>query len=80
MQEYRAAAALDARGSVVIDLDNEIVEVIVAGESIAVATWLQPYRLVVVAACGVFTPGVFRLDGVNGQEGARPWVAVGAPP
>ena len=34
MQEYRAAAAGDARRVVVIDLDNEIIEMIVAREPI----------------------------------------------
>ena len=35
MQEYRAAATGDARGAVVIDLDDEIVEMVVAREPVA---------------------------------------------
>src|ERR1700736_483077 len=80
MQEYRAAAAGDARGTVVIDLDNKIIEVIVALEPIAAAIAIQPHRLVVMAAPGVFAPGVFRSDSANRQKCMRPRVAVGAPP
>src|ERR1700733_841992 len=80
MQEYRAAAAGDARRAVVIDFDNEIIEGVVAPESVAAATGIQPDRLVVMATQRVFTPGVFRQDGANRQKCTRPWVAVGAPP
>jgi len=66
MQEYRAAAAGDARGAVMIDLDNEIIEVVVARESIGAATGLEPYRLVVMAALRIFAPGV---HGPNGADG-----------
>jgi len=64
----------------VIDLDNEIVEVVVAREPIAVAVSSEPHWLVVVAAAGILTPGVFRADGTNRQK--CPWsrMAVGAPP
>src|SRR6266404_186266 len=80
MQEYRAAAALDARGIVVVDLDNEIVNMIVPPQSIAVTAALKPNRLVVMPAFRVFAPGIFRSDGTNRQECARPWVTIGAPP
>src|ERR1700736_6241052 len=80
MQEYRAAAADDARRAVVIDLDNKIVEVVVAREPIAAAISVEPHRLVVMAAPWVFAPGVLRADGANRQECPRPRVSVGAPP
>src|ERR1700704_5741670 len=80
MQEYRAAAADNARRAVVIDLDNEIIEVIVALEPIAVAIAIQPHWLVVMTAPRVFAPGVLGPDGANRQKSARPRVAVGAPP
>jgi len=80
MQEYRAAAAGDARGAVVIDLDNEIIEVVVACQSIAAATGLEPYRLIVMAALRIFAPGVRGPNGADGQECAWPRVAVGTPP
>jgi len=80
MQEYRAAAAGNARRGVVIDLDDEIVEMIVALEPVAAAIAVEPHGLIVVPALRVFAPGVFRPDGANRQERTRPRVAVGAPP
>ena len=80
MQEHRAAAAGDARMRVVIDLDNEIVEVIVALEPVAAPGPIQSHRLVVVPARRVFAPGIFWPDGSNGQEGARPGMAIVPPP
>lgn len=80
MQEYRAAAAGNARRGVVIDLDDEIIEVVVALESVAAVIAIQPYRPVVTAAMGVLAPAVLWLDGANRQEGSRPLVPVGAPP
>src|SRR3982074_3276505 len=80
MQEYRAAATGDARRTVVIDLDNKIIEGIVALEPIAPPIASQPHRLVVMAAPGVFAPGVFGSDSANWQKCTRPRVTVGAPP
>ena len=80
MQKYRAAAAGDAGRGVVIDLDNEIVEVVVAPEPVAAVIAIQLHRPVVVAAVGVLAPGVLGPDGANRQEGLRPRVPVGAPP
>src|SRR5216684_182707 len=65
MQEYRAAAACDARRAVVIDLDDKIIEVVVAPEAVAVLGPIQPDGLVVMAACGVFTPGVVSCNRAN---------------
>src|SRR4030081_1333487 len=80
MQKYRAAAAGNARRTVVIDLDNKIIEVIVALEPIAAAIAIQPHWLVVMAAPWVFAPGVFGSDSANRQKCTRPRVTVGAPP
>src|ERR1700676_1779827 len=80
MQEYRAAAAGNARRGVVIDLDDEIVEMVVAPEPIATVIAIQPYRPVVMAAVGGLAPAVRRPDGGNRQEGMRPRVPVGPPP
>src|SRR3979409_2194297 len=80
MKEDRAAAAGNARAAVVIDLDNEIIEMVVAPEPVAAACPIPPHRPVVVPACGVFAPGVFRPNGANRQECTRPRVAVSAPP
>src|SRR3981081_4280386 len=80
MQEYRAAATGDARRTVVIDLDNKIIEVIVALEPIAAAIAIQPHRLVVMAGPWFFAPGVFGSDSANRQKCTRSRVTVGAPP
>ena len=63
-----------------IDLDNEIVEVVVAREPIAAAISVEPHRLVVMTAPGIFAPGVLPADGANRQKRPRPRMAVGTPP
>src|SRR5258708_2333949 len=80
MQEHRAAAALDARMRVVIDLDMEVVGGIVAFGRVAALGRTEPHRLVVMAAAGVFAPGILGPDGADRQESARPGVAIGPPP
>ena len=65
---------------VVVDLDNEIIEMIVAHQPVAAVLAIQPHRLIVMAARGIFAPGVFGPDGANRQKGAGPRMAVGAPP
>jgi hypothetical protein len=65
VQEYGAAAAGDAGEAVVVDLDNKIIEVVVAPEPVAAVIAAPPYRLVVMAARGVFAPGIVRSDGAN---------------
>jgi len=42
MQEYRAAEAGYARRSIVINLDDEIVEMVIAGEPVAFITATEP--------------------------------------
>ena len=80
MQEYRAATAGDTRRAVVIDLDDEIVEMIIALEPVTAMVAIPPHRLIVMAAPRIFAPGVFGPDGANRQERTRPRMAVGAPP
>ena len=72
MQEHRAAAAGDARRGVVIDLDDEIVEMIIARQPVAALTAAEPHRLVVMTVMRVFAPGVFGPDrrGPAGTSGA----------
>ena len=65
MQEYCTAAADDAGGAVVVDLDNKIIKVVVAPEPVAGVIAVPPYWPVVMATCGVFTPGIIRPDGAN---------------
>ena len=81
MQEYRAAAAGDARRGVVIDLDDEIIEVVVAPEPVAAAD-ADPAAS---AGCNGGLRGLrTRRPRVRmartGKKRARPRMAVGAPP
>ena len=80
MQEYRAAAPGDAWRAVVIDLDDKIVEMIVAPEPVAALAAIPSHRLIVMAALRILAPGVVGPDGANRQERTRPRMAVGAPP
>jgi hypothetical protein len=65
MQEYCAAAACDARRAVVVDLDDEIIEMVVAPETVTALGPNQPNRLVVMAACRVLTPGFLSRNRAN---------------
>ena len=66
MQEHGAAAAGDARARVVVDLDDEVVEMILAGQPVAGLAAPKPDRLVVMAVGRVFAPGVLGADWPNG--------------
>lgn len=80
MEKYRTAKAGDPRGGVVIDFDDEIVEMVIAPQSITIVAATEFQRSIVMPAGWVFTPGVVRTNGANRQKGLRPRVAVGAPP
>src|ERR1700733_4817822 len=80
MKEHRTAAAGNRGLRVVIDLDDEIVEMIVAPESVAAIIISECERPVVMAAQRVFTPGVLWADGANRQKRVRSRRTVGAPP
>src|ERR1700733_3749160 len=80
MKEHRTAAPDNPGLRVVIDLDDEIVEMIVAPQSITAVIMAERARPVVVAAGRVFTPGVPGADGANRQKGVRSRRTVGAPP
>ena len=80
MQEYSAAAARNARPSVVVDFDNEIIEAIGTPQPVA---WFigRPVEGPVVPSIGrIFAPGVVGPDPPDRQQGARPRQAVGSPP
>jgi hypothetical protein len=80
MQEHGAAAPGDARAGIMIDLDDEVVEVILARQPVAGLVVVQPDRLVVVTIVRIFAPGVSGPDRLRRQIGLRPWMPVGAPP
>ena len=76
MQEYRTTAAGHTGSAVVVDLDDEIVEVILAGQPVAGVVARQPDGLVVMAISGVFAPGVLGTNRPDRQKRLRPPVAV----
>src|SRR6185312_14268883 len=80
MQEDGAAPAGDTGRCVVIDLDDEIVEVILARQPVPRLIADQADRLVVMAVLRVFAPGIFEPDRPDRQKGAWLRMAVGAPP
>src|SRR5436305_5439178 len=80
MQEYSAAAAGNARPSVMVDFDHKIVKAVSAPQPVA---WFIGRPLegpVVPSISGVFAPGVVRDDPPDRQQGARPRQAIGSPP
>src|ERR1700733_4428768 len=80
MKEHRAAAAGNRGLRVVIDLDDEIVEMILARQPVAVVIMAECEGPIVMAAGGIFTPGIVGADGANRQKGPRSREKIGAPP
>src|SRR5262245_13576778 len=80
MQEHGAAAPGNARARIVVDLDDEIVEVILAGQAVAGRTARKADRLVVMAVGRIFAPGILGTDRTDRQKAFRADMAVGAPP
>src|SRR5258708_38223119 len=80
MQEQGSAAAGDARAEILIDLDDGVVEVMLAREAVFGLVTRQPDRLVVATVVRILAPGVFGLDRPRRQIGLRLRMAVGAPP
>ncbi len=80
MQKHGAATSSDSRGGVVVNLDNEIVQVVVAPEAIAAAIAPEFYVLIVVPVGGVLAPRILRTDRADRQEGPWSRVTVCAPP
>jgi hypothetical protein len=80
MDKNGAAKILYARTRVMIELDDKIVQMVVAPKAIG-RTRLREFDRAIVAAVGrVFTPCVVHFDSARRQS--RPWMrqAVGAPP
>src|SRR5260370_1664389 len=76
----RAAAAGNARARVVIELDEQVVEIIVAPQPVACRIGGQLDRPVVAAVARVLAPGVGLADAAHGEARARAGCAVPAPP
>jgi hypothetical protein len=63
-----------------VDLDDQVVEVVVAAQPVAWLPGNALERSVIAPVAGVFAPGVVGADAANRQGRLRPWQAVGAPP
>src|SRR5882757_11204040 len=80
MQKHRAAAPGNARCGIMVDLDNKIIEMVVACQPVAAVIAAEPHRLVVVSVGRVLAPGVIWANRAHSQKSPRPTMTVGAPP
>jgi DNA-binding response OmpR family regulator len=80
MHEYGAAASRNARAGVVIDLDDEVVEAVIAPQSIAWFIGRADEGPIVPAIDGIIAPCEPWGDAARRQQGPRPQEAVGPPP
>ena len=80
MNEHGAAAPGDAWPRIVIDLDNIIVEAVLALEAVAILIVAAPDWHVVMAFGGILRPRIARLDRAHRQERSRSNVSIGSPP
>jgi len=80
MQKDGAATAGNARPRIVVDLDDEVIEMVVASQPVAGVAVGPSDRLIVVAIGWILAPGVIRSDDADGQAGLRPGMPVGTPP
>jgi DNA-binding response OmpR family regulator len=80
MDEDGAAASLNPRPAIVIDLHHEIVERIGAPQAVARAARSEPNRPVVATIAGVFAPGIVAGDAADREAGARAPPEVRPPP
>ena len=80
VDEDRAAASGNARTRVVVDLDNEIVEIILARKPVGGNVGTHFDRAIVAAVGGVLAPSVGRRNTLHRQRRGWPWMLVGPPP
>src|SRR5947209_17083262 len=80
MDEHGTAAAGDAGPRIVIELDDQVVEVVLAPQPVPGRGGRHPNGAVVVAVGRVFAPCVVRRDGPHRQPRWRARAAVGTKP
>jgi len=80
VDEYGAAPARNARPSIVIELDDEVIEVIVAPEAIAWFIGRPDERTIVSPVCRRLAPSVVAADTPHRQRSPRPRLAISPPP
>src|SRR5580704_14923171 len=80
MHKYRTATTGDSRPRVVIELNDEIVETIIAPQAVAAGRGIELHRPIVAPVAGILAPGVVSTDTPHGQPGRRARGAIRAPP
>jgi hypothetical protein len=80
MREHGAAPARHARPGIVVDLDHEIVEVVLAPQPVASFTWRASEGPIVTPVAGIFAPGNCRIDPAGRQKRGRAQPAIRPPP
>src|ERR1043166_1720263 len=80
MDEYGAAASTHQRPTVVVDLDDEVVEPIVAPQAVAGLAVGEPNGPVVAAVRRVLAPAILMGDAAHRKQRAGPRPAVRTPP
>lgn len=80
MQENRTAPAGNAGPCVVVDLDDEIIEMILARQPVAAIARRACHGAVIMPVDGVFGPGIRGPDDSDRQGCPRPGITVGPPP
>jgi len=80
MDEDRTAAAGDPWPGVVINLDDQIVQPILAPKPIAWFSGRPPKRTIVAAVFGILAPRIGAANLPNRQRGARRRESIRAPP
>src|SRR6218665_1819386 len=80
MQKDCAPPSGDPRPGVLVDLDDKVVEMVLARQPVTVISMIEADWPIVVPVRRIFAPPVNFCDGADRQEGARTWMTVGAPP
>jgi hypothetical protein len=80
MDEHGAASPGDTRAGVVVDLDNEVVEMVIAPEPVAGLVGPAAERTVVAPFSGVLAPGIVGPDRPDWKLRPRARVSVCPPP
>ncbi len=80
MDEDGAAASGHSGPRIVIDLDDQVIEIIIAPEPVAWFSGRPPEGTIVAPTMWILAPGVVRANPANRQQCPRTQQAVGPPP
>jgi hypothetical protein len=80
VDEHGASATGHPRSGIVVDLDDEIIEVVGAAQTITGNIGRAMNRAIIEAMTGILTPGIVGADPANRQQCPWPGRAIGPPP